>query len=113
MSMEVVLVATDLKKPQKLNFQNYDLVRVLGTEEEAIAVRVSEVLKAISDTVASSIITESELTIEITGSMKLKAEGGVKWLVFNVGGGTESGDELKVVLKTKLNPAVVKTQGKF
>src|SRR6266478_7924949 len=104
MSMEVILISADSKDAQRVSLHNYDLARVLGSSEEAVAVRVSEALKAIADSVASTITTESELTIEIKGTMKLKAQGGVKWLVFNVGGGTETGDELKVALKTKLRP---------
>lgn len=105
MSLEVLLVSGDIQNAERTRNADHDLAKVLGASEDAIAAKISDVLKAISDGVADSVAAESELTIEITGSMKLKGEGGVKWLVFNVGAGTEKSNELKVVLKTKLSPA--------
>ena len=71
--------------------------------------QIDEVVKTISESIRGSITDESELTVEITGSISLKAEGGVKWLFFNVGGGTTKSDTLKVTLKTKISPSQSET----
>jgi hypothetical protein len=110
MSLKAVVVAADPLISRKVRLEDYDLVDVLGEAEEAIAVQINEVIKAISEAIRESITDESELTVEITGSISLKAEGGVKWLFFNVGGGTTKSDTLKVVLKTKIKPSQNGTQ---
>jgi hypothetical protein len=104
MSLKTVVVAADPLISKKVSLEDYDLVDVLGESEEAIAVQIDELVKSISESMRESITDESELTVEITGSISLKAEGGVKWLFFNVGGGTTKSDTLKVTLKTKINP---------
>src|SRR5262245_42075692 len=104
MSLKAVVVAADPVISRKVRLEDYDLVDVLGESEEAIAVQIDEVIKAISESICQSITSESELTVEITGSISLKAEGGVKWLFFNAGGGATKSDTLKVTLKTKINP---------
>ncbi len=73
-------------------------------ETEAVAVRLDEMVRSIAETIGTSIQAESELTVEISGGISLSAKGGAKWLFFNVGGGAEKTDTLKVVLKTKIKP---------
>jgi hypothetical protein len=104
MPLKAIIVAEDPSKVTKIKLEDFDIVDVLGESEEAIAVQIDEVVRTISESLRESIAEESELTIEITGSISLKAEGGVKWLFFNVGGGTTKSDTLKVTLKTKINP---------
>lgn len=54
--------------------------------------------------VAESLETESTLAIEVAGSLSLKAQGGIKYLFFNVGGEASSTGTMKVTLTTKVKP---------
>src|SRR5262245_8779928 len=110
MSLKAVVIAADPLISRKVRLEEYDLVDVLGESEEAIAVQIDEVVRTITESICESITDEAELTVEITGSISLKAEGGVKWLFFNVGGGTTKSDTLKVVLKTKISPSKIDTK---
>lgn len=77
----------------------------LGPKEDAIALKFDELFSAISEPIQKKISTESTLTIEVTGTMTLKASGGVKYLLFNAEAGAENQQTLKVTLSTKLLPS--------
>lgn len=105
MAVKTVVVTSDRAKARKVKFEDYDLVEVLGDSNDALGLRIDEVVRSISDSVRESITSESELAIEITGSVSLKGEAGAKWLFFNIGGSATESDTLKVTLTTKLSPA--------
>lgn len=106
MSVNFAVVSADAAKAERIQFEDVKLAHVLGDSEDALALQIDEIIRAVSISVQGSITSESDLTVELTGSIKLKAQGGVKWVFFNVGGGTETSDALKVVLKTKIKPTV-------
>jgi hypothetical protein len=104
MRLKMVVTASDPLKVGKVRIEDYDLVDVLGDSNEATGVELNEIIRTISETISGSITTESELTVEIEGSISLKAQSGVKWLFFNVGGEMAKSNTLKVVVKTKISP---------
>jgi hypothetical protein len=79
-------------------------VPTLSDEADAVAVRLDELVAAISETIVATISEESELTVEIAGGITLSGKGSVKWLFFNVGGEAKKSDTLKVTLKTTIKP---------
>jgi hypothetical protein len=81
-----------------------DILSTLGTEEDAVAVQLKELFSSVTEAIADSLEAESKLTIEITGSISLKAKGDVKYLLFNAGGEAEKTTGMKVVLSTTLQP---------
>jgi hypothetical protein len=104
MSLNVYLISTDDHQPQKLRVEDYELVDVLGKKEEAIAVKIEELFTSLVESIGKTLSQESELTVEISGGITLKAEGGAKWLFFNAGGSASKTDSMKVTLKTKIKP---------
>jgi hypothetical protein len=105
MSIEVRAISTDPKSASSIQLDGRKMERMLGPQEDAIAVQLNELLTAVRDAISKSVEIESDLEIEITGGITLKADGAVKYLFFNVGGSTESKDTIKVTLKTKVRPA--------
>lgn len=92
--------------PGKVQTDEYELTDVLGDSSKDIGVRIDEIVNSLSDTLRNSIATESELLIELSGGVELKAEGNAKWLFFNVGSSATTTGALKVSLKTTITPAV-------
>ena len=66
-------------------------------------------LGAIPVKYAVNIDVESKLTVEINGSVSLKAQGGLKYLFFNIGAETGNTNTMKVTLSTTLHPKRQKT----
>lgn len=104
MPIEVRVISTDSRATES---QIYDgeTERMLGDKEQAIAVQLNDLLSAVQSTIASTVEAESDLEIEVSGTVTLKAEAGVQYLFFNVGGSRQSDATLKVTLKTKVGPA--------
>jgi hypothetical protein len=50
------------------------------------------------------------LTVEINGSVSLKAKGELKYLFFNIGAETANTNTMKVTLSTTLQPKIQKTK---
>lgn len=88
----------------KVTVDDYVEVPVLGAAQD-VAMQLDEVIADIWETVASSITTESELVVELTGTVSFKGSAEARWLVFNVGGSGERVNTLKVALKTSLKPS--------
>ncbi|MGD2088747.1 MAG: hypothetical protein PVH61_21390 [Candidatus Aminicenantes bacterium] len=104
MPINTYIISTDDPQPQNLQVEDYELRDVLGKREETLAVKFEELYSSIIESISKSLSHESELTIEVSGSFTLKAEGGAKWLFFNAGGSTSKTDNMKVTLKTQINP---------
>jgi hypothetical protein len=104
MPINTYIISTDDPQPQNLQVEDYELSDVLGKREETIAVKFEELYSSIIESISKNLTHESELTIEVSGSFTLKAEGGAKWLFFNAGGSTSKTDNMKVTLKTQINP---------
>ena len=75
-------------------------------EEDAVAIQMQELFTSITEAITASLEVESQLTIEISGSLGLKVEGGTKYLFFNVAGQAEATGAMKVVLSTKIKPKI-------
>lgn len=106
MPLNVVVVGADSTEERRITLDDYEIVPTMGESEDQIATRISDILRAISESVSGVICGESELTVELSGSVALKADGKVKWLFLNLGGGATQSNALKVVLKTRINPTV-------
>lgn len=81
-----------------------EILSTLGTEEDAVAVQLQELFSSVTEAIANSLEAESKLTIEITGSVSLKAQGGVKYFLVNAGAEAGKTMGMKVVLSTTLQP---------
>jgi hypothetical protein len=79
-------------------------IPVLGAGDD-VAIKLDEVITQIRETVADSITTDSELQVELTGSVSFKGSAEAKWLLFKLGGSGEQAHTLKVTLKTTIKPA--------
>ena len=102
MPLEVYVTASKDPESKTIKIDNRELVPTLGAEEEASAVRIGEMLNSISNLIGEKLSSESELTIELTGSTSLKGEGGFKYIIFNLGGSVSKDNTMKVTLKTKV-----------
>ena len=104
MSLQALVVAAGSSESAKVHLDDRTLVPVLGDSEDTIAVKLEELVGAISESVRQTITSESELTLEIAGSISLSGQAGGKWLFFNVGASASKSDTVKVVLKTTITP---------
>jgi len=104
MTIKTYVTTANLNEISRLEINEEEVLTPLGPQEDVIAVQLEELFKSVTTAIKTSIEVESQLTIEITGSVTLKAQGGVKCLIFNAGaeGGTTGG--MKVVLSTTLKP---------
>jgi len=101
MPLEVYVAASNELESKKLKLDNREIVPTLGGDE-ATAVRIGELVGSISSLIGEKLMSDSELTIELTGSTSLKGEGGIKYLLFNIGGSAAKDNSMKVTLKTKV-----------
>lgn len=104
MSIKTYVTTGDSKEVSNFKSDDGEILDVLGTREENIAVQLEELFSSVTEAISSSIDTESKLTIEITGSISMKAKGDVKYLFFNAGAETGTTGGMKVVLSTTLKP---------
>jgi hypothetical protein len=104
MPLNVYVISSNDPQAQKLRVEDYELVDVLGKTEDAFAVKIEELFSSVLEPVSKIVSQDSELTVEISGDVTLKAEGGAKWLFFNAGGSTSKTNSMKVTLKTKISP---------
>lgn len=83
-----------------------DEVIILDTlgEEEAVALQLRDLFDAVKEALEGAVDQESELNIEVNASLSATGTGGVKTLVFNVGGELTKGNTMKISLKTKIKP---------
>src|SRR5262245_37978145 len=104
MSVEIRAVFTDPKNAPSIELDGEKMEQMFGPHEDAVALRINEMLTTVRESVERSVTEESELSIEVSGDITLKVDGGVKYLLFNVGGSAETKNTMKVTLKTKVKP---------
>lgn len=104
MTIEMYVTSVSPESDKAVEVEDRKILPTLGAGEEAIAVQVQELFESVIEKVADSIEVESQLTIEVTGSLTLKTQGGVKYLFFNVGGEAGKTGTMKVSLSTTLKP---------
>jgi hypothetical protein len=106
MTLQIYLTSDD-SRLDEINITTDEgerILETLGPEEEGFAIKFQELFEAINSEISSSISTESKLTVELTGSMSLKARGGVQYLFFNAGAEVGSAGTMKVTLTSTLKP---------
>jgi len=106
MPIKTYVTAVDPTSVGSLQVEDKEILEVLGTQETAVAVQLQELLGSVTEAITASLEVESQLTLEVTGSISLKAEGGVKYLFFNLGAEAGATGTMKVVLSTTLRPKV-------
>lgn len=104
MPIKTYVTTCNPNEVSSLKTEETEILTTLGASEAALAVQLQELFEAVTTSIIPTIKTESQLTVEVIGSMSLKAEGGVKYLFFNVGGETGTTGTMKVVLSTTLHP---------
>ncbi len=108
MPIRAYVTTVDPNEVSSLQVEEKEILPTLG-QEKSVAVQLQELFAAVTDSITASLEVESQLTLEITGSITLKAEGGVKYLFFNVGASAEAAGTMKVTLSTTLKPKFEKT----
>lgn len=81
-----------------------EILETLGGKDGRIAIQLKEVLESVQEAVCDALEAEGELQIEISGSLDLKASGGINYLFYNIGGEANKSNTMKVVLTTKIAP---------
>jgi hypothetical protein len=105
MSIQVYVTNKDVDSVSSLKIEEEEeLLATLGSKEDALAVQLQELFHSVRQAMIPSIETESKLNIEVTGTINLKASGGLKYLFFNVGGEAGKTGTMKVSLATTLKP---------
>ena len=102
---KVYVVSTDLESAKTIEIEGKERQRTLSeSDDKAIALNLEQLFSTISKDLQSVIEEQSELSIEVSASMTVKALGNVKAVFLNVGGEGSSSNTTKIVLKTTLNP---------
>lgn len=104
MPIQVYVTATDPNTAGSLEIDDREILPTLGPQEKSVAIQLQELFASVTDSISGSLEVESQLSLEITGSITLRAEGGVKYLFFNVGASAEAAGTMKVTLSTTLSP---------
>ena len=112
MAIKAYATAVDPNKVSSVDVGSKKILTTLGPEDN-VAVQLQELFESVTESITASLEVESSLTIEISGSISLKAQGGAKYLFFNVGAETSATGTMKVTLTTKINPKIeIKSEGK-
>ena len=110
MPIKTYITTVDPKNVSSLKAEKEEILTTLGTQEENVAIQLQELFSSVTEAITASLESESQLTIEITGSVSLKAQGGIKYLFFNAGAEAKSTNSMKVVLSTILKPKNTETK---
>ena len=102
MSIEVYAVTSDPKEGSKIKVNNKEILSTLG--DDSLAVQLKDLFKSVIDSISNEISFSSQINIEVTGSVNLKAQGGIKYLFFNVGGEASTTGAMKVSISTTIQP---------
>lgn len=104
MPIKTYVTTVNPNEVSSLKTDEKEILTTLGPQEEAVAVQLQELLSSVTQAVTANLDVESQLTLEVTGSVTLKAEGGIKYLFFNVGAEVGATGTMKVVLSTTVKP---------
>lgn len=89
---------------KSLRVEDKEILKTLGDQDKAVAVQLRELFGSITESITASLEVESQLVVEITGSVSLKAQGSTKYLFFNVGAEAGATGTMRVTLTTTLKP---------
>lgn len=101
--MDIYVITTENQKIRRLRISQEEVLQQ-GKDEEAIAVQLKELFTSVTESIKTSLDVESQLMIEVSGSLDLKVEGGTKYLFLNLGGHAAANGTMKVVLTTTIKP---------
>lgn len=104
MAIKTYVTSLNQKEKSSIKVDDMEILTTLGPDEETISIQLKELFESVAEAVIPNIQSESQLTVEISGEVNLKAQGGIKYLFFNVGGETGSKNTMKVTLATTLTP---------
>lgn len=104
MSIKVYFVSSNIEEASSTKIDDRTILGTLGDRNEAVAVQLKELFESVTEAIKPSIKTKSDVIIELTGSMDIKMEGSVKYLIFNAGASGTAAGTMKVTLKTELIP---------
>lgn len=102
--MTIKTLLTTSEENGTITFDEGEILPTLGSGSENLAIQLEELFTSVSEAVAGTLKTEGQLTIEVSGTVSLKASGGLKYLFFNVSGERASSSMMKVVLTTPIRP---------
>lgn len=103
MSIEIYVTSINPNESSSIRTEEEEISPTLGKREEDLPVKLKDLLTAVTKEIKSSVDTESQLTVEITGSMSFKAETGVKCFI-NASGEVGKTGTMKVSLTTTIKP---------
>jgi hypothetical protein len=106
MAIEIYVTDSDPENIRSLNEEGEQILKTFGDQSDSIAVQLKELFSSVTESVSASIEIESQLQIEVTGSITLKASAEGKYLFFNIGGEASTTGTMKVSLSTKLKPSL-------
>ena len=104
MPIKVLATTFDPNIANSVNVGEKEILTTLGDQEESVAVQLRELFASITKSITASLEVESQLNIQISGSLSLKAQGGTKYLFFNVGAEAGATAAMKILLSTTLKP---------
>ncbi|MBP1918225.1 hypothetical protein [Youngiibacter multivorans] len=104
MSIKVYFVSSNIEEASSTKIDDRTILGTLGDRNEAVAVQLKELFESVTEAIKPSIKTKSDVIIELTGSMDIKMEGSIKYLIFNAGASGTASGTMKVTLKTELIP---------
>ena len=105
MSIQVYVTSVDPNAVSSIELDETEILPTLG-QEKPIAVQLEELFTSVTQAITGSHEVERQLTLEIAGSVSLKAEGGIKYLFFNIGAEAGATGKMKVILSTRVGPKV-------
>jgi hypothetical protein len=106
MSIKAYIISSDPISAAPIKLEDREILPTLGEREADVALQLRELFAAINESITASLEVESQLSIEITGSISLKAQGGTKLLFLNLGTEAAAAGSMKIILSTTLKPKV-------
>lgn len=82
------------------------ILDMLG-DEHIVALQLRDLFEAVKEALTDAVSSTSELTVEVSGSLELKAQGDTKLVIFNVGASGTSTNKMTVTLRTNIEPTIV------
>jgi hypothetical protein len=109
MGLQTLVTFQSSDETTKIHFEDYEILDVLGSREGAIAIQLKQLINSVTESIREAIESEGELSVEISGSLELKASATLQYLLFNVGADASKNSTMKVTLTTKISPKEVKS----
>ncbi|MEM7133665.1 MAG: hypothetical protein AAF702_45645 [Chloroflexota bacterium] len=102
MSLQIFVTFGSTDDISTVRLNDSEILETLGSSEEKIAVQLKDILESVKNVVRDSLDSEGELQIEISGTLDIKASGGINYLFYNISGEANKTNTMKVTLTTKI-----------